>query len=149
MQPPQAMQPVQIADLSSAVPLTAGRSGRLSGFAEVNNRSVRYFTPEGEAAGVDARRRIELEKAPGLSSGMGDEYSLGIIGNLNAVIKTISEVSLFKLAALNVIKAVPEVARIFCATSNPTQVVVARTESRCAAACDPSNGNSCFSRLSR
>lgn len=34
----------------------------------------------------------------------------------------------YPVNVLNVIKAVPEVARIFCATSNPTQVVVAQTE---------------------
>jgi adenosine/AMP kinase len=34
----------------------------------------------------------------------------------------------FPLNVLNVLKAVPEVAHIFCATSNPTQVLVARTE---------------------
>jgi uncharacterized protein len=34
----------------------------------------------------------------------------------------------FPVNVLNVIKAVPEVASIFCATSNPTQVVVARSE---------------------
>lgn len=33
----------------------------------------------------------------------------------------------FPVNVLNVIKAVPEVASIFCATSNPTQVVVARS----------------------
>jgi uncharacterized protein len=34
----------------------------------------------------------------------------------------------FPLNVLNVLKAVPEVAHIFCATSNPTQVLVAVTE---------------------
>ncbi len=34
----------------------------------------------------------------------------------------------FPVNVLNVIKAVPEVASIFCATSNPTQVVVAQSE---------------------
>lgn len=34
----------------------------------------------------------------------------------------------FPVNVLNVVKAVPEVARIFCATSNPTEVVVAQTE---------------------
>lgn len=33
----------------------------------------------------------------------------------------------FPINVLNAIKAVPEVARIFCATANPTEVVVART----------------------
>jgi len=34
----------------------------------------------------------------------------------------------YPINVLNSIKAVPEVARIFCATANPTQVVVAETE---------------------
>jgi adenosine/AMP kinase len=34
----------------------------------------------------------------------------------------------FPLNVLNAIKAVPEVCRIFCATANPVQVVVAQTE---------------------
>jgi adenosine/AMP kinase len=34
----------------------------------------------------------------------------------------------FPVNVLNVLKAVPEVASIFCATSNPTQVVVAQSE---------------------
>ena len=34
----------------------------------------------------------------------------------------------FPVNVLNVVKAVPEVARIFCATSNPTEVVVAQTD---------------------
>jgi adenosine/AMP kinase len=34
----------------------------------------------------------------------------------------------YPLNILNTIKAVPEVARIFCATANPTQVIVGETE---------------------
>ncbi len=34
----------------------------------------------------------------------------------------------FPINVLNAIKNVPEVARIFCATANPTQVIVAETE---------------------
>ncbi len=34
----------------------------------------------------------------------------------------------FPVNVLNVLKSVPEIAQIFCATSNPTQVVVAVTE---------------------
>ena len=34
----------------------------------------------------------------------------------------------YPLNVLNAIKAVPEVARIFCATANPTQVVIGETE---------------------
>jgi len=34
----------------------------------------------------------------------------------------------FPVNVLNAIKAVPEVARVFCATANPTEVIVAETE---------------------
>jgi hypothetical protein len=34
----------------------------------------------------------------------------------------------FPISVLNAIKAVPEVCRIFCATANPTQVIVAETD---------------------
>lgn len=34
----------------------------------------------------------------------------------------------FPIQVLNAIKAVPEVCRIFCATANPVQVIVARTD---------------------
>ncbi|MFZ1042296.1 MAG: adenosine-specific kinase [Anaerolineales bacterium] len=34
----------------------------------------------------------------------------------------------FPINVLNMIKALPEVARIFCATANPTEVLVAQTE---------------------
>lgn len=34
----------------------------------------------------------------------------------------------FPVNVLNVVKNVPEVARIFCATANPTQVIIAETE---------------------
>ncbi len=37
----------------------------------------------------------------------------------------------FPLNILNVVKAVPEVAQIFCATANPTEVLVAQTEQGC------------------
>ena len=37
----------------------------------------------------------------------------------------------FPVNILNVIKSVPEVTHVFCATGNPTQVIVARTEQGC------------------
>ncbi len=37
----------------------------------------------------------------------------------------------FPVNVLNVLKAVPEIAHIFCATSNPTQVLIAETEQGC------------------
>jgi hypothetical protein len=35
---------------------------------------------------------------------------------------------MFPINVLNAIKAVPEVCRIFCATANPVEVIIARTE---------------------
>ncbi|HUH97691.1 MAG TPA: adenosine-specific kinase [Anaerolineales bacterium] len=37
----------------------------------------------------------------------------------------------FPINVLNTVKALPEVARIFCATANPTEVLVAQTEQGC------------------
>jgi adenosine/AMP kinase len=34
----------------------------------------------------------------------------------------------FPINVLNAVKAVPEVARVFCATANPTEVVIATTD---------------------
>jgi hypothetical protein len=36
--------------------------------------------------------------------------------------------NLFPISVLNAVKMAPEVCRIFCATSNPVQVLVAKTE---------------------
>ena len=38
----------------------------------------------------------------------------------------------YPLNVLNTLKMVPEVCRIFCATANPTEVIVAKTEQGCA-----------------
>jgi adenosine/AMP kinase len=37
----------------------------------------------------------------------------------------------FPINVLNAIKNLPEVARVFCATANPTQVIIAETEQGC------------------
>src|SRR5512143_4338818 len=37
----------------------------------------------------------------------------------------------YPVNVLNVLKSVPEIAHLFCATSNPTQVLVAKTEQGC------------------
>ncbi len=58
---------------------------------------------------------IALAKANALAIGAGHSF---IVLLANA----------FPIQVLNAIKAVPEVCRIFCATANPTEVVVARTE---------------------
>lgn len=91
-----------IANFFGTMPLAG--SGRLSGFAEVTPRAVRLFTPGGEIAGTSARSRLPLESVS--PSAIGDEYSLGIIGNLTAVMKAISAVPIFRGPALNVLKAV-------------------------------------------
>jgi uncharacterized protein len=62
---------------------------------------------------------IELAKQNALAIGAGHSFLLFL-----------SE-GFYPINILNTIKNVPEVARIFCATANPTQVLVAQTEQGC------------------
>jgi uncharacterized protein len=59
---------------------------------------------------------IELAKHNALAIGAGHSFLL-FLGE-----------GFYPINILNTIKNVPEVARIFCATANPTQVLVAQTE---------------------
>ena len=59
---------------------------------------------------------IELAKKNALAIGAGHSFIL-FLGD-----------GFFPVNILNTIKSVPEVARIFCATANPTEVLVAQTE---------------------
>jgi adenosine/AMP kinase len=59
---------------------------------------------------------IELAKANALALGAGHIFLL-FLGE-----------GFFPINVLNALKMVPEVCRIFCATANPTQVIVAETE---------------------
>lgn len=59
---------------------------------------------------------IELAKKNALAIGAGHTF-LVVLGE-----------GYFPVNVLNAIKAVPEVCRIFCATANPTEVIVAATE---------------------
>ncbi len=59
---------------------------------------------------------IELAQKNALSIGAGHSF-LVFLGD-----------GFFPINILNALKAVPEVARIYCATANPTQVLVAETE---------------------
>ena len=59
---------------------------------------------------------IELAKKNALEIGAGHSFIL-FLGD-----------GFFPVNVLNAVKAVPEVARIFCATANPTEVMVAQTE---------------------
>jgi adenosine/AMP kinase len=59
---------------------------------------------------------IELAKKNALAIGAGHSFIL-FLGE-----------GFFPINVLNAVKAVPEVARIFCATANPTEVLVAETE---------------------
>jgi adenosine/AMP kinase len=59
---------------------------------------------------------IELAKKNALAIGAGHSFIL-FLGE-----------GFFPINILNAIKNVPEVARIFCATANPTEVLVAETE---------------------
>jgi len=66
-------------------------------------------------SGTDAAM-TELAKSNALAIGAG-----------HAFIVFLGE-GFFPVNVLNAIKAVPEVCRIFCATANPTEVIVAETE---------------------
>jgi adenosine/AMP kinase len=59
---------------------------------------------------------IELARQNALEIGAGHSFILFLAEGY------------FPVNVLNVVKAVPEVARVFCATSNPTQVIVVETE---------------------
>ncbi len=59
---------------------------------------------------------IELASRNALAVGAGHSFILFL------------QEGFFPVNVLNVLKSVPEIARIFCATSNPTQVLVAETE---------------------
>jgi len=58
---------------------------------------------------------IELAKENAMELGAGHSFII-FLGNA------------FPLNVLNAIKNVPEVTRVFCATANPTQVILAETE---------------------
>jgi len=59
---------------------------------------------------------IDLAKKNALAIGAGHSFCL-FLGE-----------GFFPINILNALKMVPEVARIFCATANPTQVIVAQTD---------------------
>ena len=59
---------------------------------------------------------IELAKKNALAVGAGHSFIL-FLGQ-----------GFFPINVLNAVKAVPEVAHIFCATANPTEILVAQTE---------------------
>ncbi len=66
-------------------------------------------------SGTDAAM-IELAKKNALALGAGHSFFVFLAEGF------------YPINVLNAIKALPEVCRIFCATANPTEVVVARTE---------------------
>jgi len=62
---------------------------------------------------------IELARRNALAIGAGHSFIVFLADGF------------FPINVLNALKSVPEVCRIFCATANPTQVVVAETELGC------------------
>jgi adenosine/AMP kinase len=78
-------------------------------FCEASGKCLLRFTGNDEAM-------IELAKKNALAIGAGHSFIL-FLGD-----------GFFPINVLNTVKNVPEVARIFCATANPTQVLVAETE---------------------
>ncbi|MCX6568276.1 MAG: hypothetical protein NT147_04400, partial [Candidatus Aminicenantes bacterium] len=58
---------------------------------------------------------VEIAKKNAMAIGAGHSFLIFMTGG-------------FPVNILNAVKAVPEVCRIFCATANPAEVVVAETE---------------------
>jgi adenosine/AMP kinase len=67
------------------------------------------------SSGSDAAAQ-QLAEKNAMSIGAGHSFIIVLCDNF------------FPVNVLNAVKAVPEVCRIFCATANPTQVLVAQTE---------------------
>ncbi len=78
-------------------------------FCEASGKCLVRFSGTDEAM-------IELAKKNALAVGAGHSFIL-FLGD-----------GFYPLNVLNAVKNVPEVAHIFCATANPTQVLVAETE---------------------
>lgn len=78
-------------------------------FCEASGKCLIRFSGTDEAM-------IELAKSNALAVGAGHSFIL-FLGE-----------GFYPINVLNTVKALPEVARIFCATANPTQVLVAATE---------------------
>lgn len=70
------------------------------------------------ASGTDAQL-VELAKKNAMTLGAGHSFII-ILG-----------AGFYPVNVLNAVKLVPEVCRIFCATANPTQVIVAESEQGC------------------
>jgi len=78
-------------------------------FCEASGKCLVRWTGTDEAM-------IELAKRNAQAIGAGHSFIL-FLGD-----------GYFPINVLNMVKAVPEVARVFCATANPTEVLVAQTE---------------------
>jgi adenosine/AMP kinase len=78
-------------------------------FCEASGKCLVRWTGSDEAM-------IELAKKNALAIGAGHSFILFL------------NEGFFPVNVLNAVKAVPEVAHIFCATANPTEVLVAQTE---------------------
>jgi hypothetical protein len=95
-----------VASFMGTMPMSNGPGGIISGYSDVSKNTVRYYTPEGEYAGMVNRMRVPTPKTEGITVGKFDEFSLGIEGKLMAVMRYVSDVPLFASVALNVLKAV-------------------------------------------
>lgn len=78
-------------------------------FCEASGKCLVRWTGTDEAM-------IELAKKNAMTIGAGHSFILFLADGF------------FPVNVLNTIKAVPEVARVFCATANPTDVLVAETD---------------------
>lgn len=97
-----------VEDLHEAIVQTAPQMKFGIGFCESSGPAlVRY-------AGNDPKL-VELARANALALACGHAFIIFLEGG-------------FPINILNTIKNVPEVCRVFCATANPVQVIVAETE---------------------
>jgi adenosine/AMP kinase len=96
-----------VEDLHEAIVTTAPQMK--FGVAFCESSGLALVRHSGNDAGL-----VEIAKANALAIGAGHAFIIFMTGG-------------FPVNILNAIKAVPEVCRIFCATANPAEVVVAET----------------------
>jgi hypothetical protein len=96
-----------VEDLHEAIVTTAPQMKFGIAFCESSGLALVRHTGNDEAL-------VEIAKANALAIGAGHAFIIFMTGG-------------FPVNILNAIKAVPEVCRIFCATANPAEVVVAET----------------------
>ena len=97
-----------VEDLHEAIVTTAPQMKFGIAFCESSGLALVRHSGNDEAL-------VEIAKTNAFSVGAGHSFFIFMTGG-------------FPVNILNAIKAVPEVCRVFCATANPAEVVVAETE---------------------